>query len=106
MIWIEGFGRTSNISEWVIRNDTGSAVTVQSVNLGWPVSNDALFFMYLGGAEIWSGEDLDPPTSVSSVGRSVSSSADLEAHFGASAAGSGYSLTVNFTNGCQAVAGN
>ncbi len=103
---IQGFSRTSSVAQWEIRNDTGGNVTVQSLNLNWPISNDALFDIYLSGSSIWSGEDLDPPTAVNSIGRSIGSSADLEAHFGTAAAGTGYNLSISFTNGCQAGAGN
>jgi hypothetical protein len=91
---------------WEIRNNSGSRITIESLNLDWPASNDALFNVFLNGTMIWGGEDLDPPTSISSwIGgsgaREVNTSADLEFAFGASAAGSGYNLRVNFDNGCQ-----
>jgi hypothetical protein len=70
------------------------------------VSNDALYDVYLEGAHVWSGEDLDPPTAIGAGGQNVNSSADLEAHFGSTAAGSGYNLQINFDNGCQVVAAN
>jgi len=60
---------------------------------------------------VWAGEDLTPPTHISSwVGglsaREVDSSADLEVFFGTNAAASGYNLLITFDNGCQASAGN
>ena len=84
---------------------------MESMNLDWPVSNDALFDIFLDGAHIWSGEDLDPPTPINSWmggsgAREVGTSEDLEAFFGTAAAGSGYNLQITFTNGCQAVTGN
>ena len=111
LILITGFSRTSNVVEWEIRNDTAGTITIESLNLDWPLSNDALFDIFLSGSPIWSGEELDPPTSITSwIGgagaRSVNSSADIEAQFGTSAAGSGYNLRITFDNGCQAAAGN
>jgi serine/threonine protein kinase len=106
LIYIQGFSRTSTVVEWDIRNDSGGSVTVSSINLNWPVSNDALYDVYLEGAHVWSGEDLDPPTAIGAGGQNVNSSADLEAHFGSTAAGSGYNLQINFDNGCQVVAAN
>jgi serine/threonine protein kinase len=106
LIRIQGFSHTSNIAEWEIINDSGGPITIESMNLNWPISNDALYYIYLEGAPIWSDEDLDPPTAISSVAREVHSSADLEAHFGTAAAGSGYNLNIAFMNGCQVVTGN
>jgi hypothetical protein len=81
------------------------------LNLDWPVSNDALFEIRLDGVQIWSGEDLDPPTPINSWAggsgaREVGVSEYLEAYFGTAAAGSGYTLLITFNNGCQAVTGN
>ncbi len=104
LIEIRNFSRTSNVAEWEIHNNTGGTITLSGINLNWPPSNDALFEVRLGGSLLWSGEDLDPPTQIS-TSRSVGSTEDLRAIFGI-AAGSGYSLTLNFTNGCQAVANN
>jgi serine/threonine-protein kinase len=110
-IRLQGFSRNGNFVSWEIRNDSGSRITLESLNLDWPVSNDALFNVFLSGTMIWGGEDLDPPTAISSWmggsgAREVNTSADLEFAFGASAAGSGYNLRVNFDNGCQASAVN
>jgi serine/threonine protein kinase len=100
LIEIHNFSRTSNVVEWEIHNNTGGTITLSELNLDWPASNDALFEIRLGGSLLWSGEDLDPPTQVS-ASRSIGGTEDLRAFFGI-AAGSGYDLSLNFTNGCQA----
>ena len=81
------------------------------IDLNWPASNDALFNIFVDGTVVWASVDTAPPTHIDSwVGgqseREVTSSADLEAFFGITAAGSGYNLSVIFDNGCQVSAGN
>jgi hypothetical protein len=101
----------SNVAGWEITNDSGETITIEVVDLNWPVSNDALFNIFVDGTVVWSDED-PPPSAhiVSWIGsqstREVDSSADLEVIFGTNAAGSGYNLLITFDNGCQASAGN
>ena len=80
------------------------------MSLSWPVSNDALFNVFLRGGMIWSGASTSSPTNISSWSggsgaREVDASANLEVFFGV-AASSGYSLNLTFNNGCQAGTGN
>lgn len=106
LISIGGFRATSTITEWTIDNDVGSAITIDEINLDWPGSNGGVFNIFLRGNVIWAGGDPAPPTNISSwlgsrSDRQISSSAKLEALFATTAASSGYSLTVEFENGCQ-----
>jgi len=101
----------SNIAGWEITNDSGATIRIEVIDVNWPASNDALFNVFVDGSVVWAGEDLTPPTHISSwVGglsaREVDSSADLEVFFGTNAAASGYNLLITFDNGCQASAGN
>ncbi|TET34526.1 MAG: RHS repeat-associated core domain-containing protein, partial [Anaerolineales bacterium] len=68
--------------------------------------NDAVFNVFLDGIVIWSGEDLYPPTHISSwlgspTDRQVDLSARLGVFYGTYAASSGYNLRLTFDNGCQ-----
>jgi len=111
LIDVGNFSRMSNIAGWEITNDTGETIRIEVIDLNWPASNDALFNIFVDGSVVWAGEDLTPPTHISSwVGdqsaRDVDSSAELEVFFGTNAAASGYNLLITFDNGCQASAGN
>ncbi|MGB2895019.1 MAG: serine/threonine-protein kinase [Anaerolineales bacterium] len=111
LIAVGSFSRTSNIAKWVITNNSGATITIAAIDLGWPASNIALFNIFVDGTVVWTSVDTTPPTYIDSwVGgqsaREVNSSASLEASFGTNAAGAGYNLTVFFSNGCQASAGN
>jgi hypothetical protein len=111
LIDIGSFSRMSNVAKWEITNDSDETIRIEVIDLNWPASNDALFNIRADGSAIWVGEDLAPPTYITSwVGdpsaREVDSSAELEAFFGINAAGSGYNLLITFDNGCQASAGN
>jgi serine/threonine protein kinase len=111
LIHLGGFARASNVASWIISNESGAAIRVEVVDLGWPSSNGGLYYLFLGGTMIWADEDLNPPTHASSwippqSVRDVGSSSKLEANFGLAAAGSGYSLQVQFDNGCRVSTGN
>ena len=102
----------SNIAKWEITNDSGEIITIEVVDLYWPASNDALFNIIVENIYVWNGPpDMASPTHITfwvggQSAREVDSSAELEAGFGTTAAGSGYSLLITFNNGCQASAGN
>jgi serine/threonine-protein kinase len=110
LIGVGGFSVNGSTARWTITNNSGAAITLDSMNLSWPPANDALFNVFLKGGMIWSGVLTSSPTSISSWSggagaRQIDTSANLELFFGV-AASSGYSLTLNFTNGCQATTGN
>ena len=110
-IRVGGFSRASNTASWTINNESGRSISVEVVDLGWPASNGGLYYLFLGGSMVWADEDLNPPTHVSSwmppaSAREVGSSSKLEANFGLVAAGSGYSIQIQFDNGCRVSTGN
>jgi serine/threonine protein kinase len=110
LISVGGFSANGSTARWTITNNSGGTITLDSMSLSWPVSNDALFNVFLKGGMIWSGASTSSPTNISSwIGgsgaRQVDASANLEVFFGV-AASSGYGLNLSFSNGCQAVTGN
>lgn len=110
LISVGGFSANGSTARWAITNNSGGTITLESMSLSWPVSNDALFNVFLRGGMIWSGASTSSPTNISSWSggsgaREVDASANLEVFFGV-AASSGYSLNLTFNNGCQAATGN
>jgi serine/threonine protein kinase len=111
-ISVGGFSRMSNTASWTISNDSGSTIRVQVLDIDWPILNEGLFNIFMSGSTIWSGGDFDGSTHVDSwIGpgsaRDVGASKKLEAAFGPlDIAGSGYSLQIQFDNGCQVSANN
>jgi len=108
---VGGFSRASNVASWTLRNDSSTTVRVEVVDLNWPISNEGLFNLIMGGSTIWSGADFDGATHVGSwsgpaSAREVRGSAKFEAAFGLQVAGSGYSLAIVFDNGCRVSTGN
>jgi hypothetical protein len=98
---------TSNIIAWRLQNNTGQDFVLEQVEINWPTSNDALFNIFLDGTMIWGGEDLIPPSFAATwigerTDRVVDGLSRLEFFFGAEAAESGYNLTLQFENGCEA----
>lgn len=109
-ISLSGFRTTSTIAEWTINNGTGGSITISSIRLDWPESNDALYTFRLNGTTIWGSNppDSSPPTNASSfiASTSVGDSATLRASFGTTAASSGYRLDLSFDNGCDVQSNN
>jgi serine/threonine protein kinase len=111
LIDIGVFSVNGSTARWVIQNGTGSSITLESLRLDWPISNDAVFNVLINGNPIWSGEEFPPPATISAwIGgagaRQIASSANLEVIFGLAAGSSGYDLILTFNNGCQTTYGN
>ena len=103
LISVGGVSPAGGTARWTITNNSGGTITLDSMILTWPASNDAIFNIFLKGSPIWSGYEPTSPTSITFSGgaRQINSSANLEVFFG-SAAASGYNLSITFSNGCQA----
>jgi len=88
-----------------IKNNTGQQIQISSVYLDWPVSNAKLKKVELGGSEIWNGEDSSPPTSFACSGSAcrINAGSDkvMVSFYDQSAASSGYTLSMSYTNGCE-----
>ncbi len=102
---------TSNVATWRLQNSSGVSLEVARIEILWPEANDAIFNTLMDGQVIWSGEDLDSPTIItqwmgSQDDRVLAGTSRLEFFFGITAAGSGYHLTIGFTNGCEVSTSN
>ena len=79
-------------------------IQITNAYLGWPGSNEELKKVELGGSELWSGEDENPPTSFSCSGSKCNINAGSDKvmvlFFDEDAASSGYTLRLTYTNGC------
>jgi hypothetical protein len=88
-----------------VSNNTGAQIIITSVNLQWPATNVAMTRAESDGSEIWSGNDTSPPTNFSCSGNQcrVNHNNDraLAFTFESAAAGGGYTLRLNFSNGCE-----
>jgi len=88
-----------------IKNNTGQQIQISGVYLDWPVSNAKLKKVELGGSEIWNGEDSSPPTSFACSGSAcrINAGSDkvMVSFYDQSAASSGYTLSMSYTNGCE-----
>jgi hypothetical protein len=88
-----------------VSNTTGAQIVITNVNIQWPSTNSALKKVESDGSEIWSGDDTSPPSSFSCSGNPcrVNHNNDrvLVFFFDSDAAGSGYTLRLNFSNGCE-----
>jgi hypothetical protein len=102
---------TSNVATWRLSNGSGVPLTLSRLQIAWPEENDAIFNAFLDGKVVWSGEDLNSPTTIDQwmgepEDRVVTGASRLEFFFGVLAAPSGYDLTLRFGNGCEVAASN
>jgi hypothetical protein len=102
---------TSNIALWQLNNMNFQAAKITRISLTWPDQNAAVFNAFLDGVVIWSGGDLNSPTSISEwmgspTDREVLGHSGLEFLFGSDAASNGYQITVELDNGCSTSASN
>ena len=105
-------GFTVNGSEvsWEVVNGGLSSVSISRILLDWPAVNLELNKVRLAGSLIWNAGDNSPATDIQSGwkgNRALSAGAakELLFEFSTGAAGSGYSLLVEFDNGCQIASG-
>jgi hypothetical protein len=100
---------TSTVSRWRLENRGSQAMEIARIETSWPQSNDAIFNAFLDGKVIWSGEDLVPPTIMTTwfgepEDRQLRGAVSLEFFYGTQAAANGYDLMVQFSNGCTITA--
>jgi len=103
---LSGFTTASKRVSWTITNGSGTAITVSRINLNWPENNGSIDKIFLGTSKIWDGTAPPPSVVINSgwVGsRTIGpfSPSQIIFAFGDQSAGSGYSLTINFSNGCS-----
>jgi serine/threonine-protein kinase len=91
---------------WEIVNGGLSGVSISRILLDWPAANLELKKVRLAGSQIWNAGDDAPATDIQSGwkgNRSLLAGAakELSFEFAADASSSGYTLLVEFDNGCQ-----
>jgi hypothetical protein len=102
-----GFSTHFDVARFMINNNSTSGITISQINLSWPEANGDLDRINLGHSTIWDGNA--PPPSISISGGWTGSPRNISSHnsrllsfrFDHTASGSGYALTVTFTNGCS-----
>jgi len=104
-------GVTSTLAQFKVYNDSLVGLEIEYIYLNWPSGNLGVFTAQLDVTTIASGGDASPPTEFpddvpwfgTPADRTVQpkTESDLEFSFGGDAAGTGYSLTVRFTNGVE-----
>jgi hypothetical protein len=102
---------TGNKVDVQLQNQGADAATVTRVVIDWPVNNEELKEVSMGGSTIWSGTENSPPTTLTqwsggAAARQVNASSTevLRFTFKRSADPTGYAISVTFDNGCSATA--
>jgi hypothetical protein len=112
-IGLTGFMKSGQDAWWQLSNGPMATITINQIELSWPSPPD-LSAIYLGfPTAIWSG-DLASPANItggwsgSTGDRQIApgTSEELRLTFESGSPASGYSLTVHFTNGCDATFNN
>ncbi|KAA3644883.1 MAG: serine/threonine protein kinase [Chloroflexi bacterium] len=106
LLSLGSFSVNNKTLNWSLVNNSGQTVTVDSLTFNWPGSNGNLKDVKFGAALIWTTDSPPPSLSFGSIGQSLASSQQkaFVIKFVNSAASSGYSITVNLSNGCQVIA--
>lgn len=104
-------GLTGNKVDVQLQNQGDAAVTVTRVVIDWPIANEELKEVSMGGSTIWSGTENSPPTTLTqwsgdAAARQVNASSTevLRFTFKRSADPTGYAISVTFDNGCSVTA--
>ncbi len=95
---------------WKIDNNSSSDLTISEIQLSWPETNEELDFIICNGVKIWDGSKSPPSATISSgwIGsannRTAPASDDtyLRFRYEDFASWNGYTIQVNFSNGCSA----
>ena len=105
-ITLNEFSFRDNVVRWRINNDSIANITVSSLRVHWPSSNVELERVRFDSATIWNRGSTVSPTNIGGINRWVrrNRSKSFTFIFDEDAAGSGYQLTVNLTNGCSVTA--
>jgi serine/threonine-protein kinase len=100
---------SGSVVSWQLTNGGLSGLTLTSLVLDWPDTNGSLKKVRLEGSMIWNQGDNEPSTDIQEDWkgnrnlRNLPSGATKTLHFEfAAASTTGYSLSLEFDNGCQA----
>ncbi|MCJ7717742.1 MAG: hypothetical protein MUO54_14655 [Anaerolineales bacterium] len=108
-ISLSWYGYTESRIGWTLDNSGNTVVVISSVQIFWPASNNELELMSLDGDTFWTG-NISPPSATISSGwaggvsrRSITPfhAEILRLWFDDTSQSSGYSVTVEFNNGCS-----
>jgi len=99
---------TDLLAKWRVTNNSNVKITITSLQISWPSANEDLIKIQRDGLTFWTGEESPPSAAISSwVGgghrRTIQAleSSSIKFEFDKSPQSSGYSLTLNFNNGCS-----
>jgi hypothetical protein len=87
---------------WWLNNGESYTITIDTIEINWPVENQRLEEVRIGGETIWDGKAETSPTTVGGGGQSLGSGGAKEIVFifKKAAEDLGYSLQVTMENGC------
>jgi serine/threonine protein kinase len=102
-VTLSNFTVEAKVVRWSINNDGLGTITLSSIWLNWPTSNQRLDAVQFGGVPIWDATDSEPPTSIGDVGGALESGGSkiIAFIFKRAASSSGYQIKVTLDNGCQ-----
>jgi predicted Ser/Thr protein kinase len=108
LIGLSDFSSEGKKVGWSLRNNNSVSAQIDAIRLDWPEANGGLFKIALNGSTIWVGSR-DAPAAISAwIGgvesRQFEGEAGLEFRFEGGAAGSGYTVLIDFAGGCSASA--
>jgi serine/threonine protein kinase len=105
-ITLNNFSVNDRQVRWRLNNDSNTNIRVGGIQVYWPGSNVELERVKFGSATVWNRGSTVSPTNIGGINRSVDRNASKRFTFifDEDAAGSGYQLTVNLTNGCSVTA--
>jgi predicted Ser/Thr protein kinase len=88
-----------------LANSKSDVITIQEIHLDWPIGNQSLKEVQVGGNRVWSIGDDEPPTLVSGLGIDLAAGASTQIKFTfkRAAAANGYFIMVTLANGCVIV---
>ncbi len=102
---------TGNKVDVLLQNLGGNSIRVVSVTIDWPISNEELKEVEMGGTTIWSGPINSSPYTIDQWSgdpgaREInpSGSRTMRFTFKRDAASNGYRIAVSFDNGCKVTA--
>jgi hypothetical protein len=101
-----GFSRNGKTVVWILNNGGSTAQTLTSIRLTWPLDNQSLFKVDLGGSTIWVGDESASPVTIGSwiggdTSRTFSGERVIQFRFKGEAVEGDYGLVVNFASGCS-----
>jgi serine/threonine protein kinase len=102
-VTLSNFNVDVKMVQWSLNNDGIGTITVSSIWLNWPTSNQRLDVVRFDGVPIWDVTASEPPTTISDVGETIDSggSESIAFIFKRAASISGYHIKVTLDNGCQ-----